>query len=257
MQYPSLYYKETFKKSRNSVLRHLYTVIGSGTIFIKDKKYFSFGDKIKISKKTIARILDNEKIVKVGDIAKLSTQLGIFPDINKSHKNKIYFLKDFLKKNIKHLKWGDKYNGENLDEYKVIEVYPEEEKYPFHPYPFSLEYVPFWNRKNKCFIPKNKILDDWRQGIVDIYTEYFNWFRDDGKWSKDHYYNCVDKPDFGNSDCIFTQNWNKALDKLKFCENYGIEPKIYDTPKEMAIDVVNNNRKKYIENCNKIIEFYK
>ncbi len=266
--YPSLYYKKTWEDTKRSILGHVFLTIGTGIDFVEKGGHFA--SDIKYNYKKILpkgyskRIKNLEKIAIIYNRDSADKKNYVAFGLIHSQYNsreKILFLKDFLLLNEKYLINGKtKETNLNLDEYKVIDIYPEDENNEWHPYPFSLEYTPFWDEKKKCFIPKELITRDWREGIVWIYKETKKWFEDDNKFLNDRYFNWgnfEDLKDYPNRPNHFLQNWNKHKDKLKVCDDYGIPRKLYNNPKDMAIDICRLSRIKYIENCQKIIDFYK
>jgi len=261
-EWPSLNYKSSFDGISRSVLGHLFQVIGSGVDFNAKNGTFAFG-KDQLDKTKKQRIERFEKICRITEPTErlfdcvLPCQTGERTDRNE-------FFDDFLKQNLPYYTFGQKVTEEEYDPSRlIVQIYPKEEtdpdNYSWHPYPFSLEYCPFWNRREKTFIPKDKIKTDWREGIVWIFEEAKQWFEDDEKWTNDHYYNWArwDSRAFAQPNGVFFANWNKHEDKLKVCDDYEIPRKLYSTPEEMAADICKFRRQKYIDDCNQVINFYK
>jgi hypothetical protein len=181
---------------------------------------------------------------------------------------KVQFYDDFLREGKKFLNLTtakdtlgfDKENRRflgNIDDYECfIRIFPDDNRVfdngGWHPYPFSIEYTPFWDRQNKCLIPAEMIADDWRQGIIEIYTELLKWMEDDECWCSDNYYNWAEDKKLG----VFQDNWDKQPDKLKLCKDYEIPPVEYTDVREMARAIVKYQRAKRISECKQILKHF-
>ena len=253
--YPSLYYKTTFAKSRRSVLSQLFLVIGTGVEYRESFRGFSDSDENKtiLSEDIKNRIKNGDVIVRVGKPDKKDDWILLFPD-RSGGESKMFF-SDFLKTNQNYYEFGQE-RPEKIEYWPIVEKFPEESKYNWEPYPFSIEYCPFWDRINKCLIPKDKIASDWVEGIVEIFQITKDWFKDDEKWENSGYYNWGGKG-WRERDNIFLKNWEESTDKLKLCDEYEIPRKEYSSPREMAVDICKKSREEYISECNKILAFYK
>lgn len=267
--YPSLYYCKKFEESKKRVLNQLFLVIGSGVEF-KNGYFKCSDDKKSISIKDEQRILFCERI---GIISKIDTKdkrltdLGIvFSELGTKEQNLFY--SDFINLKGKYLELYQKIDPKKVN-FKnfsgVVDFFPKEkEDYEFHPYPFNLEYCPFWNEKTNSFIPKSKIQQDWVEGIIWIFKETLKWFEDDNKFLNDKYFNWCK---FLNENNQFVKLYEKARIKgdgkkynwdfiHKLCKDYGLEPKNYGTSYLIAQDICTKSRKKYIEDCKLVIDFY-
>jgi hypothetical protein len=274
--YPSLYHTRNFEESKKKVLDHLFLVIGSGVEYVNPKNlphkgYFSDGSKNKkrLSKEVKQRIISGEPIVTIYnkiDQEKFDKFGMMWPDRESKEQNML--LDDFRNLKMKYYNVNERYSSVeslkqkiDLKDYEVfIETYPDRmSDYEWSPYPFSIEYTPFWegewDKKKGKLIDKNLIRPDWVEGIVWIYKVALQWFEDDNKWGNDRYFNWAGKNWAENNNNLVIA-WNKESDKVKLCKDYEIPFKPYSSPKEMAEDIVNCQRSNYIEEAKQIIEFY-
>lgn len=261
MAYPTLYCKNTYRKSRRAVLNQLFLVIGNGVEFVPRKNgkgFFSDGKKQKLKKSDVGRVQNSEQIAIVYDkIDEKMAKFGMFFG-RMDAREKILFYRDFLDSGEKHLLFGEDTNGPlNVEGYdKFVEIYPKDDKeYRWHPYPFSLKYSSLHDDRTNELIDPSLIAEDWRKGIVEIFHIANEWFQDDESFKADRYFNWAEywRDDDSN---YFLTAWNKQPDKLKFCAEYEIEPKLYTDPKEMAKAIVAHRRKQIIDEANKAIRFY-
>jgi hypothetical protein len=256
-RYPSLYSRNTIKESRRAILDHLFLVIGNGIEYNPESKNFSHPEYKKLPQEHIDRIKAGEKIVVV------------YKGYNKQG---VSFYKDFIKTNQKYL-LGVKPKWDEHETALKAEVYPDEH-YQYiellkgnlrwennsddtdfdSPYPYSLEYVPMWDRAAKKLIDKDLILPDWRDGIVEIYTWAREWMESE-KFDKNDYFNWVlglNKPG-----SYFKSKWEKRESMEKLCGDYEIPYADYQTPEDFVKVVVAQQRKKYIDTAQLIIDTYK
>lgn len=261
MMYPTLYCKNTYRKSRRDVLNQLFLVIGNGVEFVPRKNgkgFFSDGKKLKLKKSDVRRVQNSEQIAIVYDkIDEKMAKFGMFFG-RMDAREKILFYRDFIDSGEKHLLFGKDSNEPlNVEGYdKFVEIYPKDDKeYRWHPYPFSLKHSSLHDDKTNELIDPALIAEDWRQGIVEIFHIASEWFQDDESFKADRYFNWAEywRDDDSN---YFLKAWNKQPDKLKFCAEYEIEPKLYTDPKEMAKAIVTHRRKQIIDEANKAIRFY-
>jgi hypothetical protein len=270
--YPSLYYKENWEFSKREVLNQLFLVISNGVEYVNPKNeigkghFNNSGFKV-ISKKDKKRIFQLESIVTVSPLS-ISDFDTVWGDRNKKY---TMFLSDFLKLKLPYFNQGDNlpedFSSEKYKNYKVICEYPSSNRSyrdklkrlgrweEWSPYPFSIKYCPFWNSEKDCFITKEMIAPDWVEGIIWIYTQTKNWFENDEKFLADNYYNF--SLDVGKNCCVFTQSWNKKKSVEDLCKSYEIPFKNYQTPKDVAVDICLKRRHDYIQECDKILNYYK
>lgn len=291
--YPSLYARNTFVDSRHQVLGQYFLVIGGGITYINPtgEKYVGwFGDdhddrKIKtLTDEVKQRLIAGEKICRIyrhihQDYFK---KYGfISPSFNYEHEKqeRTALLSDFLKEGVKYLNVDYNLNQDGLKIEKpnptnyeyFIEIYPDandeyiqylremeqnsnrKSNYDWHPYPFSIKFTPMWDRTNDCFIPKDMIMPDWIEGMIEIYQKTLNWLEDDNCFNADNYYNWAELDNLE----YFQKAWDKQPDKLAFCKEYEIEPVAYTDVREMARAIVRHQHVKRIDDCKQILAFYK
>lgn len=263
--YPSLYYKGSYEQSKINVLNQLFLVIGNGISFIKNKDgkgHFGndYDKKNKLSKKSEKRILNGESIVTVyKKIDENFKKLGfLWPDRNS--KEKTMFYSDLLKLNKPFLVLNNKINQKIIDtqNYELfVEFFQDNRilKNDWYPYPFSIKYSSLWDDENNKLVNKSEVADDWLEGIIYIFTEAKKWLEDDIKFNNNQYFNWA--INWNENDNQLIINWNKESDKLKLCVDYEILPKKYTDVRVMAFDIVAKQRKKYIDECKKILKYYK
>lgn len=269
-EYPSLYYRNDWKTTRQLVLNHLFLVNGNGIEYhnpqnLPGKGIFKGGsrDKIRSKNKEIQnRFKSGEKLVRIYNKIdkkwvnrKFDDFVFIWPD--RESKEYGMFLDDYLKLNKKYLEVGSKikYNdSKTLSFNNLIEIYPEiDKKYNWSPYPFSFKYNPLWDWENNKLIPKENIAPDWLAGILEIWKQARDWVEDDNKFLKDEYFNWAA---LGKDNQQFINKFNKQNDIVKFCIDYGIELYAYESAKDMAEAIVKKSRQEYVDTTNQIIQFY-
>ncbi len=261
--WPSLYYKPTMQESRRAILNQLFLVLGSGVeynaktgTFDKDCKRNNI---VSISKRTKDRILKGEKLCYVYTKIDGKFNGDVFPFVwpDRDSKETKRFLKDIVKTKKSYLECGVKLEMPiKPSDYELyVEIWPKDKnEYEWSPYPFCWKYLAFVDETTQKLINRNLIQDDWREGIVEIYTATLAWFEDDAKFFGDRYYNWSENIKAGD---MFHKNWDKHPDCVGRCEDYAIPYKEYATPKDMARDCVKFNRAKYIAECKQIIDYYK
>jgi hypothetical protein len=259
--YPSLYLRNTIRESRGAVLRHLFLTIGNGIEYNPELKNFNNNNYTRLPQNVADRIKAGEKIVEV---------------CKGYHKQAIYFYNDFIQSDNKHL-----LDVKTPTVWRLIETLVKATVYPDghyryvqllkknaqrennsddtdfkRPYPYSLEYVPMWDRAAKKLIDKNLILSDWREGIVEIYTWAKEWMESE-KFDKNDYFNwTLSLGKQGGQDFINNQ-WAKRKSMKQLCKDYGIPYAHYQTPEDFVKVVVAKSRKRYIDTAQLIIDTYK
>ncbi len=256
--FPSLYYKQTYQESEIVVLCHTFLTAGNGIEYNKDGTFGGM-QRWKVPRNCIKKLKAGKKIAKIAkkpkkfENSKIAQLIGIFPDYESG--DEVTFLEDFLLTKQPYYEWGQIVKG-IVEDLPVVSVYPDiKHQYPWHPYPFSLEYCPFYNRQTKKFIPKGKIQPDWREGIVYIFTAAKNWFASD-KWVNNDYYNWGSIQHWKESNNIFLDNWNKKVSVEQLCKDYEIPFYPYDSAQKMADMICDIGRGKYIADCQRVIDFY-
>lgn len=266
--YPSLYYKSNYEDSRRAVLNQMFLVIGNGIDFkpqkngkgfFSERTYRGCKRKQKLKKSDVQRITNGEKLAVIftGTIDEKLAQFGI---VHRKHdvEKRTVFYQDLLDSGEKHLICNDKVR-EPIDTNKhktFVEIYPEDDKnYKWHPYPFSLKYSSLHDDKTGQLIAPDRIAEDWRLGIVEIFERAKAWFEDDLSFMLDPYFNWAGHWQKNNTD-HFVKAWNEQPDKLRFCDAYEIPRKAYTDPKEMAVDIVAHNRSRQIADCDMVIKMY-
>ncbi len=256
--FPSLYYKESYEASKIAVLDHTFLTIGNGIEYNADGTFGGM-QRRKLPKHYTKRIRAGEKIVDICKIKEFDSfamvKMGAYPDY--SAKETVMFLADFLATKKPYYSWGEKVKGKVKD-WPVVSIHPNlDDAYPWRPYPFSLEYCPFYNRNTKKFIAKRNIKADWREGIVYIFTKAKQWFESDA-WTANDYYNWGSKDNFPKiRDNMFLEKYNKVPSLTQLCRDYEIPFKNYGSAQEMAEDICAIRRKQYLADCEKVIAFYR
>lgn len=266
--YPTLYCKSTYQESRIAVLNQLFLVIGNGVDFKprrNGKGFFSEWESAKskrkkLNKADIQRIINGEKLALV--YSNIDERLASFGILFGDTRKKVVFYEDLRNSDEKYLLFDSqtvRKPTEMIDVRgykKFVEIYPQDDKeYKWHPYPFSLEHSSLFDDKTRELIKSNRIADDWKQGIVEIFKITKAWFEDDKSFMADKYFNWIERLDNPN-ESHFLKNWNKATDKLKFCDEYEIPRKQYTDPKEMGKDIIIHRREKSVKDCEKVIKLY-
>ncbi len=255
--YPSLYYKGDWEKSQLAFYCQIFTVIGNGCAFNnKGEMTARHYDGCKFPKELIKRVKAGEPIARISELddnLELANIIGVTGKI--CGENTSMFLKDFLALNKTHYIHREKVANPIKDR-PVIQVYTDNKSCESHPYPFNLEYCPFWNRKTNNFIPKDMISPDYRAAIVKTFKWCLDWFQSD-KWEGDNYYNYASDIYWrADKDNHFIKNWGKYGGAKEMCVQYNMPFVDYKSPQEMAKAVCHRNREEYISNCKKVIDFY-
>lgn len=268
--HPSLYYRGNFEHSRFRVLNHTFLVNGNGVEYVPELKNFNNHGAPVLSKNKKNRLKNGEKLVEVcagGKILNLGKKT-VWRNLDKKYK--IYLEKDFNKLGIKYLldqqELPDNFDESTIGNVNVVSVYPDrnieyEEKLDKlgdnafrKPYPFSLHYVPMWDRQNNKLISKDLIAADWCEGIVWTCQKALDWINSK-EFDKDRYYNWA--PTVGKNGCYFTEKWNKKKSVEQICTDYAMPFKNYESAREMAVDIVARNKKEKIDTARLMIDTYK
>lgn len=253
--YPGLYSRNTYEESRYSVLNHLFLVIGTGVEYNPETKTFSDGSKESVSQEIIARLKAGEKIVQISK-GYNTIEVCFYDDFIKSGRQELLEVK--RPKDWKLQETLVKATIYPDDHYRYIDLLKEfkDGDECFHrPYPYSLEYTPMWDREAKKLIDKELILDDWREGIVEIYTWARDWMVSD-KFDNNDYFNWALNFNEKDKESYFMKKWNNKESTEQLCEEYAIEPKHYENPIDMVKDIVARARRKYIHEAQLIINTY-
>ena len=263
-RFPTLYFRNDIEKSKIRVLDHAFLVIGNGIEFKNGSFSWSHSSrsdkdrkKQKFNKETKKRVLSGEKIVTVYNYTQHPDGLEHnFQRMSEMSKASEYtaFLSD-LDMNC-YIDYEVAIKLKELPP-NTKGVFDDGQRdyisYDYKPYPFSIEYTPFWNREKKAFIPKDDIKKYWRDSIIFIYQKALEWFSDDKKFFADDYYNWLLRED---SKKQFLDNWNKEPNKVKLCSDYGIKLFDYTDMEQMIKAIIKHRQQEYISNAKKVIDFY-
>ena len=273
-KYPSLYYKETWQKTRLAVLRHVFSVLGNGIDLEKQGDKFCLKSEYTLPKgretEIKNRIKNSEKVYDISFVDKKSKIKSVYSDLG-NRWGEILFEDEFNDRvfdgGIKEL-FSKLKDGEDYPEY-CYEIFPQKPKYSSHPYPFCFYYLNFVEinpnyekytydtienmsveelRESKALIPA-----DHSAAIVEVYTDIFNWFSDKDKFYADNYYN-FRLDDSINGKFVDAQKSEESWSK--FCESYKMPNQNYKNTQEFFSIIKERSRTNYISKAKKIVEAF-
>lgn len=291
LTFPSLYYKDSIKESRRAVLCHYFLTIGNGIelAYTKDKtkggyftspnfykkngewerKYDKPYGHGKVSQEIKDRINAGEKLGQIRNVNQDYLKFGnIIGESSIGEEREVYKWLVDIKEDYPY-QWSKTEKGKTYTKCIDVEPYKHswEEKYNWKPYPLSFGYLPCveinpnYSKYNYETIhnmtveelseSKALIKPDWIAGIVEIITDALNWFESDAFMQDDYFNWSISKRDVGGFPAKFEKAKTENFEK--FCNDYKIPVENYETWQDFALACVNKSRKRYIEDCKKVI----